>query len=241
MVRYVHNIRRQVWCLRNFALVLLVCAATACGNSSPTKKVFDAITQEEAEDLRDGCVADSLALLQGLADRLAPLARAANDEQLESTAASLGCSLETTTDGYRLLCPAMGLRDSTLAVELYLRFEADEVSLQVYGVDTTRTVEGGLTMRDDPDRGLVLQGSLQATDVHGCRAVADFDEVSGLEAFDLPGDRSGLHFREGVVDLTVYRNDAIELARGSAALTGRNAFVVLNFAGFSVLGELALD
>jgi len=241
MVSFVYNIRRRVWRLRNVAFLLVACALPACGNSSPTKKLFDAITQQEAEELRDGCVTDSLALLQALGDRIAPLARARDIEQLEATAASLGCSFETTTDGYRLYCPVMDLRGSSLAVELILRFVDEDVVLEVNGGDDARSVDGMLVLHDEPERGLVLQGAIEATDASGCRTVAEFDEIIGLEAFDLPGDHSALHFREGAVDLTVFRGDAFELARGTAALTGRNAFVVLNFDGFSLLGELDLN
>lgn len=241
MVRFVHNIRRRVWRLRNVSLLLVACSAIACGNSSPTKKVFDAISQQEAEEVRDGCVADSLALLQALGDRIAPLARARDLEGLELTAAALGCSFETTTDGYRLLCPAMDLRGTTLAVELYLRFTGEDTVLQVSGSDAAHSVDGILVLRSEPERGLVLQGAVEATDANGCRAVAEFDEVIGLEAIDLPGDRSALHFREGAVELIVFRENALELARGSAALTGRNAFVVLNFDDFSLLSELTFE
>ena len=43
------------------------------------------------------------------------------------------------------------------------------------------------------------------------------------------------------IDLDVYGDDAGRLAHGTAALTGRDAFVVLNFASFSVLGDISLD
>ena len=181
----------------------------------------------------------SLALLQALGDRIAPLARASSVEDLEATALSLDCSFETTTDGYRLLCPTLDLRGNMVAVELTLRFMNGETMLEVNGADATRVVKGALTLRDDSDRGLVLQGAMEAINDAGCRAVAEFDEVIGLEAYNLPGDVSTLHFREGAVTLTVYRNDSLELARGSAALAGRNAFIVLNFDDFSLLSELS--
>ena len=242
MVSSVYNLPRRVWRLRNISACLVVaCLAVACGSNSPTKKLIDAISQEQAEELRDTCVADSLALLQALGDRIAPLARAADVEQLEATATALDCSFETTTDGFRLYCPAMNLRGSVLALELNLHFVGDDTVLEVYGTDITRTVHGMLMLREDAERGLVMQGVIEAINDAGGRAVAEFDEVIGMEAFDLPGDVSSVYFREGAVALTVYLSNALELARGSAALTGRNAFVVLNFADFSLLSEMNFE
>jgi hypothetical protein len=239
MVSLVYNFPHRVWCLRNIACLVVACVVTACGSNSPTKKLYDAISQQQAEDLRDTCVADSLALLQELGDRIAPLARAKDVEQLEAAALARGCSFETTAEGYRLLCPAMDLRGSILAVELILNFVGEETALQVNGSDAMRSVHGNLIVRDDPERGLVLQGVLEAINDTECRAVAEFNEVIGLEAFDLPGDLSSLHFREGAVQLTLYSDTSLRLARGSAALSGRNAFVVLNFDEFSLSSEMS--
>ncbi|MHC4953987.1 MAG: hypothetical protein ACYTGZ_08855 [Planctomycetota bacterium] len=241
MVKKVQDIRRFTLHARNIACVCALMLFVACGNSSPTKQLIDEISQERAEQVRDGCVGDALGLLHALADRLAPLARAGNPEQLALTAARVGCSIETTTDGYRLLCPAMDLRDATLAVELHLRYVGDSAVLTVTGADLLRRVDGTLTLRDDPDRGLVMEGGLEAVTSDGCRAVAEFDEVVGLEALDSGSDGSRVFFRAGAVDLSVYAEDDERLAHGSAALAGRDAFVVLNFAEFSLLGELRFD
>jgi len=234
---------------RGFARVLLLlvgaCALPACG-AVAAKEAIEEISQEQAADLRDGCVSDALALVTAMADRLAPLARARDIEALTLTAERLGCNLEGTTDGYRLLCPAVELRGATLAMELHLVYGEgvygeEETELSVRGEDGARQVLGMLTLRDDPERGLVLRGALEATAPDGCRAVAEFDEIIGLEAIELPGDTSRMYFREGAIDLAVYAANAVRLALGSAAMTGRDAFVVLNFPSFSVLGDVALD
>ena len=237
-MRLVQNSRR------GFARVLLLlagaCALPACG-AVAAKEVLEEISQEQAADLRDGCVSDALALVTAMADRLAPLARARDIEALTLTAERLGCTLETTTDGYRLLCPAFELRDAMLALELHLVYGEEETELSVHGEDGARLVVGMLTLRDDPERGLVLRGALESTSQDGCRTVAEFDEIIGLEAIELPGDTSRMFFREGAIELAVYAADAVRLALGSAAVTGRDAFVVLNFPSFSVLGDIALD
>ena len=226
--------------MRVLPLLLGTLVFPACG-AVAAKEVLEEISQQQAEELRDGCVADALALVTAMADRLAPLARARDIENLALTAERLGCTLEGTTDGYRLLCPTLEIRGATLALELHLVHREQDSVLFVRGEDGARTVDGMITLRDDPARGLVLGGMLEATSPDGCRAVAEFDEIVGLEALELPGDTSRMYFREGAIDLAVYAENDDRIARGSAAISGRDAFVVLNFARFAILGDLALD
>ena len=225
---------------RVILLLVGICVFPACG-AVAAKEVLEEISQQQAEELRDGCVADALALVTAMADRLAPLARARDAEDLALTADRLGCTLEGTTDGYRLLCPTLEIRGATMALELNLVYGEQDTALYVRGEDGARTVEGVITLRDEPARGLVLGGMLEATSPDGCRAVAEFDEIVGLEALESNGDSSRMFFREGAIDLAVYAENSDRIARGSAAISGRDAFVVLNFARFAILGDVALD
>ncbi|MEM8885834.1 MAG: hypothetical protein AAGD14_17350 [Planctomycetota bacterium] len=224
--------------LRDAALVA-VCALAACGGGGTT---VEAITQTEAEEIRDDCVADGLRLLQQLADRIAPLARARDVEELEATALALGCTFRARPDGYYLSCPTIGL-------DLGLEFErdglpvndpalADRVALRLGG---DPRVSGEILMEQDPARGMVMHGGFERVSDLGCVAHLDFTQLAGLEAFGLPDGALGLFFTEGSVDVRVAMPGGDALAHGSAALRGRSAVLALNFDGLALLDELALD
>ena len=220
-----------------FALIALCAAMVACGGSdssatgqpSLTGVPTGSVSQEQAEQLRDGCVADSLLLLRDLADRIAPLARVRDLEHLEATATGLDCSMRTQPGGFELLCEPLGLvftlefqRDGVLSLD---PAGSDALRMMVRDLDAERGVEGEISVRPDPARGLVMQGGLHRRSENGCEAILDFDELIGHEF----GGAFGVQFAQGAVDVTVLSPDAVQLAHGSAAWTGRDAFLVLNF------------
>ena len=102
---------RNIACL--MASVVALSLLTGCG--AVVKEAYDKVTEEQAAGIQEGCVGDAVGLVHTLADRLAPLARANDVDEISRFAADMGCSLETTSDGYHLSCPAMELRDATLA------------------------------------------------------------------------------------------------------------------------------
>jgi len=206
--------------------VLLV-LATACGGGAGASAT---ISLAQAEQVRDECVGEGLRLLQQLADRVAPLARASGPEEREAIALGFGCT--TVPDGFE--CFELGIR---LAYEERL----DGFVLMVHDLDPLRGVTGEFWVRTDPERGLVLQGHLHRAAEDGCLAILTFDELVGLEAYGLPDGELGLFFSEGAVDVSVRAPDDSPLAYGSAALSGRHALVALNFEGRRLLDELALD
>jgi len=216
---------------------------TACGNDSNAtgQPSLTAVSQDQAEQLRDGCVADGLRLLRDLADRLAPLARVRDLEHLEATADRLDCSMRMRPGGFDLVCDPLGLvlsleyqLDGTLSMD---PGSSDQLRMIVSDLDPERNVSGELWIYRDVERGLVLNGGLRRWSESGCEAILEIDELVGQEF----GDTTGLIFTEGGIDLTILTRDAIELASGSAALVGRDAFVVLNFDGLSLLDEILLD
>lgn len=216
---------------------------TACGNGSSAtgQPSLTAVSQDEAEQLRDGCVAESLRLLRDLADRLAPLARVRDLEHLEATATSMGCTVQARPSGFDLLCEPLGLM---LSLQYQLNGElsldpgnSDDLRMTVTDFDPMRNVDGELWIHRDIERGLVLSGGLRRSTELGCETILEFDELIGNEF----GGIDGIYFSQGGVDLTVLSQNAIELARGSAALSGRDAFVVLNFDGLSLLDQILLD
>jgi hypothetical protein len=216
---------------------------TACGNdlSATGQPSLTAVSQDEAEQLRDSCVVDGLRLLRDLADRLAPLARVRDLEHLEATASLMDCSMQMRPGGFDLLCEPLGL---VLSLEYHLEGtlsmdpgSSDELRMIVSDLDPQRDVSGELWIHRDVERGLVLSGGLRRWSGDGCEAVLEIDDLVGQEL----GDATGLIFTEGGIDLFIRTRDAIELATGSAALVGRDAFVVLNFDGLTLLDQIQLD
>jgi hypothetical protein len=224
-------------------LLLMGSLMTACGNdlSATGQPSLTAVSQDEAEQLRDSCVAESLRLLRDLADRLAPLARVRDLEHLEATATTMDCIMVTRPSGFDLVCESLGLvlsleyqLDGTLSLD---PGSSDELRMIVSDLDPERNISGELWIHREIERGLILSGGLHRSTESGCEAILEFEDLIGQEF----GGLDGLYFTEGRVDLIVLAADAIELARGSAALSGRDAFVVLNFDGISLLDEIFLD
>ena len=208
--------------------ILLLCLTVSCTRAA--EKLVEEVTKQEAEAVRDDCVADSLRLLQSLADRIAPLARASGPQELEETAIALGC----TFNGQQLYCPTLGLL-------LHLEEREEGVTMVVQVTEPLRGIAGELSIRNDPTRGLVLAGQLHRFSPNGCEAILEFEELVALEAYGLPGGSLGMYFSAGAVEVTVLSPEDGPIAHGSAALSGRNALVVLNFDGLSLLDEVALD
>ena len=206
--------------------IALLCLVAACSHGSDTLLV----TQEHAEQIRDECVGESLKLMQELSDRIAPLARVTGPAELTALALELGCEIV----GEQLHCYELGLI-------LRLERHPDGTVMFVEDQDAARNVTGEMRIHDDPARGFVLAGHLHRYSSDGCEAILEFEELIALEAYGLPGGSLGLFFSEGAVDLTVLAPDAVLLAYGSAALSGRSALVALNFESLRLLDELALD
>ncbi|MHC4849348.1 MAG: hypothetical protein ACYTEG_12955 [Planctomycetota bacterium] len=210
--------------------IALLCLVAACSQASDTRLITQPISQAHAEQVRDDCVGESLRLLQDLSDRLAPLARADNADELAAVAFELGCDIV----GEELYCHPLGLI-------LRLERNAEITAMFIEDMDAARGVVGEMRIHNDAARGHVLAGFLHRFAEDGCEAVLEFEELVALEAYGLPGGSLGLYFSEGAVDLTVFRPDATQLAHGSAALTGRHALIALNFESVRLLDEVALD
>ena len=240
--------------LRRFTVLAIVMLAACTGGTASISGsgINEAEALLLAEETREGCVRSNLAVMQGLIDRLAPLAEAPDLERLESLALRTGCAFERGLLEYSLFCSDIDVYGELVTMVATLELigaaglpvatpaEAEYLRIIVEAQGEGSLTEGVLTCRADPDQGVVIEGWLSTTFDDGCQVETTLDDVIGRIVADLPGIDSGVLFVGGAVDLDVYDVLGDAFASGRAALVGRAAVVALEIAGFFSHGEIDL-
>jgi hypothetical protein len=219
--------------MRHCVPALLLALLAACQDGQGVDPVGAALV---AQEVREGCVAESLDLFQDLADRLAPLAYARSVDELVAG----GCESVPDAEGHRLAFHGVPVRGSIVDLDLRVVLGNGGVAVDVLAVGPSSTTTGRLELTHDAELGIVVTGSLAATLADGHAVATDVGPVQGMLVADLPGLATGLVFTAGSVDVDVHLTGA-PLARGSAALVGRVAVVALEVRGVHTHGEIALD
>lgn len=117
--------------------------------------------------------------------------------------------------------------------------DADRVVVTLDSMGTTQSTEARFVLFVDPERGLVIDGSLSTEALDGCEIEGTLDNVTARTVADLPGLGTGVLFTSGNVDLGLRLPDR-SFVTGTAALFGRNALVSLEVGGTFSQGEVAL-
>lgn len=241
--------------LRRFTILAIATLAACTGGTASISG--SGINESEAlllaEETREGCVRSNLDVMQGLVDRLAPLAEATDVERLEALALRAGCTFVRGDREFTILCSDLDVRSDLVTMVATLELidasgfpvdapdRAEYVRVIVEALGTDSISEGVLTCRADPDRGLVVDGWISTQFDDGCSVETTLDEVLGRIVADLPGLDGGVLFTGGAADLRVLDVLGDAIASGRAALVGRAAVVALEVAGFYSHGELDLD
>jgi len=219
--------------VRRLALLPLLFAG--CGTDGWT---FTSTSRAEA--MREGCVGSALDLLQELADRLAPLAEAGDDEALLALAGVCGVELRlgALEGGAHVLdFQADDLRGGAVTVRAEIAPRPGGASVFATADGPRVRAEAFLELDRDPDGGVRARGTLQGT-YDGCDVDAAFEDLWARTVADLPERPLGVLIVEGSIDLDVFGAGAP--VSGTAAFTGRDAFVLLTVDGVASLGPVQL-
>jgi len=218
----------------------LLLAACTGGGGAPTLRA-DGLS---AEEVRDGCVAGTLDVLQLAADRLGAVAGGALDAP--------DCALLVDAGGgeFLLACPDAEVRGAPadfIARVVFLRdglpltdpAGADAVRLTVESRSDAYVTDARLDLRQDADRGLLVDGVVTTQSLDGCTLEGTLGNVTARPVADLPGGRTGVLFTSGNVDFDVRLPDRT-FVTGTAALVGRSALVSLEVGGVFTQGAIML-
>ncbi len=228
-------------------LFVLVATLAACTPEETGVDVQQAL--QLAEQMRRGCVAENLELMTQLADRLAPLCEARDLDHLIALAAGLGCSFLPGNETYVIDCQGMGLGEVFVDLRAELEYfdeeeapagpgEAASLRFHIEATGLGVQINGTLVCTPDPERGLVLGGTLATLFDDGCNVTSDLLGLTALRVVDF-ADNPRLLFTSGSVDIFV--DDAgVGIGSGSAALVGRKALVAIQVDGVFSQGEIAL-
>jgi len=230
--------------MRRIQFLLLCLPFVGCA-PSPASVALD------AEALSRGSVASALGLLQELADRLAPLAEAGTIDQFALLAESGGASCVLSVDGgatHLLRCDGVELLDGTVNATARVQFllgdtvvddpaDADRIVATVEVEGPAHLVDGSIEFRSEPGVGIHASGALGGS--FGEFSVdADFPALVFHAIADLPEKPFGVVCTQGAVDVVVQGGGGG--AHGTAAFTGRDAFVILSSGGVLYQGSVAL-
>ncbi len=221
-------------------LGLFACLALAActGGVSPDLSA----AQLTADEVREGCVASTLDVMQGVLDLFAPATTVASVDDLAVLVQEAGCSrsLDAAGTTYTVSCPGVMVRGESVALMASVTFLAGErlvVSVQTEG--GLVTTEAELELSFDPERGIVVDGTLRSESADGCVVEGALSNVAVRTIADLPGVGFGALFTSGSVELDV-THPGLDRMTGTAALAGRRALVALEVGGIFSQGEISL-
>mgnify|MGYP006908256300 CR=1 FL=1 len=235
---------------RTAALLPVLLALVACNNGGGTRTDLGAALLT-ADEVREGCVASTLDLIQDVADRLAPLAGARTQDAFLAIAAEAGCAvaLDAAGGGSTLFCPDVVVRGEPTTLRAQVEFlrgdepadiaTADRMRAFVEAEGLTFSASGTLTFRPDVEQGLVVDGGLDGLFLDGCALSGVLDRVTARTVADAAGSGFAALFTAGNIDFGVDVPGGA-FARATAALAGRTALVALELAGVFSQSEIAL-
>ncbi|MHC4973694.1 MAG: hypothetical protein ACYTG3_15320 [Planctomycetota bacterium] len=221
-------------------LGIIVCLAlAACAGGSTPDLTAARLT---ADEVREGCVASTLDVMQGVLDLFAPAAAVNDPDALAVLVQEAGCTLIMDAVGttYTVSCPGVSVRGEPVALMASVTVAEDGrlvVTVQTEG--GLYTTEADLELRVDPERGVVVDGSLRSEAPDGCVVRGTLDNVAVRTIADLPGVGFGALFTSGSVELDVIW-PGLDPMTGTAALAGRSALVALEVDGIFSQGEITL-
>lgn len=219
--------------------LLLVLALAACsGGTAPD------ITSAQlaADEVREGCVASTLDVMQGVLDLFAPATAVDSVDGLALLAQEAGCTLivDALGDTHTVSCPGVMVRGEPVALMASVTFlEGARLAVSVQTDGGLYTTEADFELSVDLERGIVVTGSLRSESPDGCVVQATLDNVAVRTIADLPGVGFGALFTSGSVELDV-THPGLEAMTGIAALAGRSALVALEVGGIFSQGEILL-
>ncbi|MHC4549475.1 MAG: hypothetical protein ACYTEZ_11940 [Planctomycetota bacterium] len=224
-------------------------ALAACSGGATLDLTSARLTAAEA---REGCVASTLDVMQGVVDLFAPLTTADSLDDVVALAQDAGCALvvDATGTDHTLSCPGVTVRGESVPLLATLTFlagdtpvadpaDADRLVAFVETLGGLYRTEADLELRLDPLRGVVVDGFLWSESPDGCSVEGTLDNVAARPVADLPGVGIGVLFTSGNVELGVILPDRPPLT-GTAALAGRRALVALEVDGIFSHGEIEL-
>lgn len=221
-------------------LGLIVLLALAACSGAPAPDFSSA--QLAADEMREGCVASTLDVLQGVLDLFAPATTVDSLDDLAVLAQEAGCTLIVDAAGstHTVSCPGVMVRGEPVALMASVTLlEGPALLVSVETDGGPYATEADLEFGVDPERGIVVDGSLRSESPDGCVVEGTLDNVAVRTIADLPGVGFGALFVSGSIELVVTPPGA-ERMTGTAALAGRSALVVLEVGGRYWQGELAL-
>ena len=221
-------------------LGLFVCLALAAcaGGTSPDLSA----AQLTADEVREGCVASTLDVMQGVLDLFAPAAALDSVDGLAVLAQEAGCTLILDAAGntHTVSCPGVMVRGEPVALMASVTFLAGRrLVVFVRTEGGFLTTEADLELRVDPERGIVVDGFLRSESPDGCVVEGTLSNVAVRTIADLPGVGFGALFTSGSVELDV-THPGLGRMTGTAALAGRSALVALEVGGIFSQGEISL-
>lgn len=221
-------------------LGLVVCLAlAACSGPGAPDLLAARLT---ADEVREGCVASTLDVMQGVLDLFAPAAAVDGPDALALLVQEAGCTLILDAAGttYTVSCPGVIVRGEPLALMASVSLEEDgRLLVKVETEGGLYTTEADLELSVDPERGVVVDGFLRSEAPDGCLLQGTLDNVAVRTIADLPGVGFGALFTSGSVELDV-SGPGLARMTGTAALAGRSALVALEVGGIFSQGEIAL-
>jgi hypothetical protein len=221
-------------------LGIIVCLAlAACAGGTTPDLTAARLT---ADEVREGCVASTLDVMQGVLDLFAPAAAIDSLDGLAALAQEAGCNLIIDAAGttHTVSCPGVMVRGEPVALMAAVTFhEGGRLTVTVQTEGGLYTTEADLELRVDPERGVVVDGSLRSEAPDGCLVQGTLDNVAVRTIADLPGVGFGALFTSGSVELDVSQ-PGLDRMTGTAALAGRSALVALEVGGVFTQGEITL-
>lgn len=221
--------------------ILLSCLlVAACDDDVPAVPTE---AQQLATNVREGCVADTVALFAAFVDRVAPLALAPDEDHLLLLAEDLGCTVSPTGDPgvYAMHCRGVGAAAPDIILMAQFDFRTPgAVRVILEAGDAPVLAEGILYCGIDAGDGLAFNGTLSFWFPGSCSVLMEASLVSVQAVADLPGTPLGALYAGGSLGLSVLFDDG-RYAEGGVVLEGRRALVSVEVDGEVSTGELALD
>ncbi len=235
---------RRLACLATLSISLVACGPSHSLTVTPSDSLL------LAQQAQQGCLGTTLEIFLALADRLAPLAQARDLPSLEARALDAGCVF-TPGSPALLFCPALPVRGESFALLVTVEYLsagfpvadpslADGLRLAVQGEGAPLQCEGQVEIVRDPERGIVVDGSISVVTADGCTLLATAQNVAGRLIADLPGGDAGFVFSEGEIDVDLDGFGGAEI-RATAALIGRQALLAITVNGKTHTATLSLE
>ena len=218
----------------------LICLALAACTEGTAPDISSA--ELAADEVREGCVASTLDVMQGVLDLFAPATTAGGVDGLAVLAQETGCTLiaDAAGDTHTVSCPGVTVRGEPVALMASVTFlQGARLVVTVQTEGGRYTTEAEFELSVEPERGIVVDGFLRSESLDGCVVEGTLVSVAVRTIADLPGVGFGALFLSGSVELDV-THPGVQRMTGTAALAGRSALVALEVGGIFSQGELSL-